>query len=664
METWIIVTIVIVILASLGAAGGLTWFFIKKRSQRRASDAYTKSLINEALLAENLEKQQKAVNDLQTAVDTSNARTDEEQQALMLQLAESQKELEQLKNNITVAVKATNSLSHVKNAIDNKDIADAARDATVAELKAIEDRNKAANKTTVDALNFTTIELDKQAAELRAFKASLQTDAMKLASDVGNPSIAPPMLPDATKPSIRTIWDAAINKVATADDQDLAIKQLSELYRIVGADADDLKNAVKQMNTAPSVCERIYRAPFGGICPVGWTEFGDQCYRGPCDNNPTPTPQPPVPKPPAPKPPAPRPPTALERKYPYWGWNANAGLRCTNNDNTGCNTGYDAKGQLVDLNPDRPPAPAPKPEPSRPPTALERKYPYWGWDANAGLRCTKNDNTGCNTGYDAKGQLVDLNPERPPAPSPSPSQNNPQGIPDQVMKTLGLDVEQVTNILNLINGPEQSQSRWWERVNKQNVYSYCENIRDKRGVTMGLTGFVTAYNGPQEIIRNAGGPSFAGGRYGTDSYSDERALCNWVRDNANNKRFHDAQWDYYLKMYIKPMMNDMQKYVPAGIRDEPLIIAAALDATINQGGGICGNCSGDFMKNARGGDRANWLNSFLNLRNAKFTAGNSAAMREGRLGAFRKLAVDGKWDMRGVDPCKYNYCSGYPCVHC
>jgi hypothetical protein len=88
-----------------------------------------------------------------------------------------------------------------------------------------------------------------------------------------------------------------------------------------------------------------------------------------------------------------------------------------------------------------------------------------------------------------------------------------------------------------------------------------------------------------------------------------------------------------------------------------------LDATINQGGGICGNCSGDFMKGAQGGDRANWLNSFLNLRDKKFTAGNSAAMRNGRLGAFRKLAVDGKWDMRGVDPCRYNFCSG-TCVHC
>jgi hypothetical protein len=618
METWIIVTIVIVVLASLGAAGGLTYFFIKKRSQRRASDAYTKSLIDEALLADNLVKQQQAVNDIQASIDKSTSKTEGEQQAMMLKLAESQKELEQLKNNVTVAVKATNSLGHLKNAVDNKNIADAARDATSAELKAAEDRNKAANKTTVDALNFTTSELEKQAADLRAFKASLQADAIKLAADVGNPSILPPEIPDSLKPSIRTIWDAAVNTVATADDQDLAIKQLSEMYKIIGADADDLKNAAKQLNAAPTVCERIYRAPFGGICPVGWTEFGDQCYRGPCDNTPAPVPQPPTPKPPAPKPPAPKPPA--------------------------------------------PKPPAPKPPPG-PPTALERKYPYWGWDQHAGLRCKFNNNTGCTTGYDKNGTLVDTEPAPTPAPRPSPSQNNPQGIPDQVMKTLGLDVEQVTNILNLINGPEQSQSRWWERTNKQNVYSYCENIRDKRGVTMGLTGFVTAYNGPQEIIRNAGGPSFAGGRYGTDSYPDERALCNWVKDNANNKRFQEAQWDYYLKMYIKPMMSDIQKYVPAGIRNEPLIIAAALDATINQGGGVCGNCSGDFMKNARGGDRANWLNDFLNLRDKKFTAGNSTAMRLGRLGAFRKLAVDGKWDMRGVDPCKYNYCSG-KCVHC
>jgi len=134
---------------------------------------------------------------------------------------------------------------------------------------------------------------------------------------------------------------------------------------------------------------------------------------------PAPVPKPapvPVPKP-APTPP-PRPLTALERKYPYWGWDKNAGLRCKNNNNTGCTTAYDKNGQLVDT--EQKPAPAPKPQPPpRPPTALERKYPHWGWDKNAGLRCARPDNTGCNTGYDAKGQLVDLNPDRPPAPAPS-----------------------------------------------------------------------------------------------------------------------------------------------------------------------------------------------------------------------------------------------------
>jgi hypothetical protein len=73
-----------------------------------------------------------------------------------------------------------------------------------------------------------------------------------------------------------------------------------------------------------------------------------------------PTPQPPAPKPPAPKPP-PGPPTALERKYPYWGWDQHAGLRCKFNNNTGCTTGYDKNGTLVDTEPAPTPAPVPQP---------------------------------------------------------------------------------------------------------------------------------------------------------------------------------------------------------------------------------------------------------------------------------------------------------------
>ena len=39
----------------------------------------------------------------------------------------------------------------------------------------------------------------------------------------------------------------------------------------------------------------------------------------------------------------------IEKKYPFWGWGKHAGLRCKNNDNTGCNTVYDKNGKLVEL---------------------------------------------------------------------------------------------------------------------------------------------------------------------------------------------------------------------------------------------------------------------------------------------------------------------------
>jgi hypothetical protein len=39
---------------------------------------------------------------------------------------------------------------------------------------------------------------------------------------------------------------------------------------------------------------------------------------------------------------------------------------------------------------------------------LENKYPHWGWDKHAGLRCKNNDNTGCNTAYDKNGKLVEI----------------------------------------------------------------------------------------------------------------------------------------------------------------------------------------------------------------------------------------------------------------
>ena len=31
---------------------------------------------------------------------------------------------------------------------------------------------------------------------------------------------------------------------------------------------------------------------------------------------------------------------SVESQYPYWGWGSHEGLRCKNNDNTGCNTAW------------------------------------------------------------------------------------------------------------------------------------------------------------------------------------------------------------------------------------------------------------------------------------------------------------------------------------
>jgi hypothetical protein len=39
---------------------------------------------------------------------------------------------------------------------------------------------------------------------------------------------------------------------------------------------------------------------------------------------------------------------SVDVKYPHWGWGNHAGLRCKNNDNTGCNTKY-VGGKLVEI---------------------------------------------------------------------------------------------------------------------------------------------------------------------------------------------------------------------------------------------------------------------------------------------------------------------------
>lgn len=129
--------------------------------------------------------------------------------------------------------------------------------------------------------------------------------------------------------------------------------------------------------------------------------------------------------------------SAISRKYPYWGWGKNEGLRCKYNNNTGCDTKWegslmkDAKTTSTDQGSKRnlktgeyctggnqcesgvcssgkkcvakPAAPTPAAT-----TDIMRVYPHWGWRGtkNEGLRCKFGNNTGCTTKW-VGGKLVE-----------------------------------------------------------------------------------------------------------------------------------------------------------------------------------------------------------------------------------------------------------------
>ena len=218
---------------------------------------------------------------------------------------------------------------------------------------------------------------------------------------------------------------------------------------------------------------------------------------------------------------------------------------------------------------------------------------------------------------------------------------------------MGLDGEQLSNIFSMIGGPEQSNVEWWKGGDKKPVYGYCENIGDNRGVTVGLAGFVSNNGEIQKMIKSAGGPDFP--RYGVD----ERKMCDWVKSNADNQRFIDAQWSGY-----EPYMKMVQKYIPSQFKDNALIKGIMLDTAMNAGEFKEGNAWGvkEVAQAARGNDAASWANSFLDFRNDHFTSGNDSGMRNGRIGAWRKLVKAGEWEMR-VDPCDWAWCSG-KCLGC
>ena len=95
------------------------------------------------------------------------------------------------------------------------------------------------------------------------------------------------------------------------------------------------------------------------------------------------------------------------------------------------------------------------------------------------------------------------------APAATPAAASRFGpIPGYVLQTLGLDAEQMSNILSIINGIEQSNVDWTKTDKGTPIWSYCSNIGDGRGMTIGIAGF-TSRDGSAQALADAYAPGGA-----------------------------------------------------------------------------------------------------------------------------------------------------------
>lgn len=243
-------------------------------------------------------------------------------------------------------------------------------------------------------------------------------------------------------------------------------------------------------------------------------------------------------------------------------------------------------------------------------------------------------------------------------PRPTAAAVNPHQIPDFVTQSMGLDAEQVSTILSLIGGPEQSNVEWWLGVDGLPVYGYCENIDDGRGVTMGMAGFVSKWGAIARIMKSYGTDIASVGDPGECKPKKGAScrLCQWIKARGNDPKWIEAQWKDYHREFMLPVL----KYIPKQFADNALIKGLLLDTAMNSGIGSEGNAWGmdKLAQTARGATPIEWVNNFCDLRYQHFATGNTEHGKTGRLLTWRTLARDGKWDLRGVDVCKYAFCYG------
>ncbi len=210
----------------------------------------------------------------------------------------------------------------------------------------------------------------------------------------------------------------------------------------------------------------------------------------------------------------------------------------------------------------------------------------------------------------------------------------------------GLDVQQITNILGMINGPEQSNSKWWLTSDRQLIYAYAEDIGDGRGVTIGIYGATTGFGyRDADVIWENYNQNFG-------KLSKEEIIQK-VHEVAHDHKWWKAQWDAYISTYWNPAV----ALLTSKQYTEALSIGVLVDTAMNAG------MEDDDQEHwgvnhlfqeaiADTDNEQDFLEKFLELR-LKFPTKNSGNMKK-RVGAWQKLLRDRQWDMH-INLRKYVY---------
>lgn len=186
-------------------------------------------------------------------------------------------------------------------------------------------------------------------------------------------------------------------------------------------------------------------------------------------------------------------------------------------------------------------------------------------------------------------------------PNPHDAKFSPQTLQFLTANT-GLNGEQWDNIMKLVNKPEQDSLDWVK------AYSYCENINDGRGFTIGLVGATTGGSndgGPDgpalfkifDGLKGASAPSTLGGlkrigitatmsgsiiKFSSADTSGNMSsrLCTGIKGLQNDAQWRAAVWQSAYDSYISVAMRNARSrgYLSAAT------IGSFFDTALNQGG--------------------------------------------------------------------------------